>query len=279
MRREKVDVVLISGQRGLYQRAGCAIGGHEMRFSLDRQGLERVDAGREVTVAEATDADIPDLIAIHQIEPARYIRSPWDWQQFLKVCRLVTKGVEPPFGARRCWLVASHDRLLAYVVLAVARDRDAPTAGVVEFGGSRRAVIAALRVLAERYRLQAISARVLPEDREALAMLEALGVAAEPHLLGGHRLAILHEHILSRYRPWLTERVGPEAAAAIEVRRSDAVWSLEVRGKTVPVGDFEALNAALFGDTVRDLAGGGEAAALLRRALPLPWVLPGLNYV
>lgn len=279
MRRENVDVVLISGQRGLYQRAGCAIGGHEVRCSLDRSALERIGSTDGVAVAEAADGDVPALVAIHQTEAARYVRSPWDWEQFLKVCRLVAGGVEPPFGARRCWLVTRKGRPLAYVVLALGRDRQTPTAGVVEFGGSRRAVMAGLRALAERYRLHSVGVRALPEDREMVDLLDALGVGTEHRLLGGHRLAILHHHTLGRFLPWLTERVGPRVAGTMRVQEHAGTWSLGVAGMTVKVGGFEALNATLFGDAAHDLVGDDEAVGLLRKALPLPWLLPGLNYI
>jgi len=279
MRREEVDVVLISGQRGLYQRAGCAIGGHEVRFSLDRAALERVSLPNGLTIAEATDDDIPALIALHQQEPARFVRSPWDWRQFLKVCRLTMRGVEPPFGVRRCWIVSRNRHPLVYVVLSFGRDRQSPGAGIVECGGARWAVGAACRLLAERFDLRAVGGRVLPEDGEALELLDMLGVATELHLLGGHRLSVLHSNILRRFCPWLAERAGPEIAEAMELARDGGTWSLVLGKRRVAVGDLEALNAALFGDTACDLSGDPETVAVWKQALPLPWLLPGMNYI
>jgi predicted N-acetyltransferase YhbS len=279
MRREGADVVLISGQRGLYQRAGCAIGGHELTFTLDRQALDRIGHADGISLTDAADADIPALIAIHQTEPARYIRSPWDWQQFLKVCRLVVKGFDAPFGARRCWLVVQGSRPLAYVVSGFGRDRATPSAGIVEFGGSRRAVLAGLGLLADKFDLRAVGGRILPQDGEMQHLLEGLGAATEVRLLGGHRLAILGEGIFSRFQPWLRERVGPEFAGTFSVSQRADAWFLSAAGRTVGVADFEALNATLFGDAAHDLRGDSEAVALFRQALPLPWLLPGMNYI
>ena len=278
MRRENVDVVLISGQRGLYQRAGCAIAGHEMRFSLDGSALARAPE-RGLVVEEAADVDISDLIALHQNEPSRFVRSPWEWQQFLSVYRLTPKGAEPPFGVRRLWVVHQHDTAVAYFVLSVGRDTTNPTAYVQEFAGDRAAVLSGLTLLKERFGLRTVNGSYLPSDREMNGLLTGLGGSVQASSIGGHRMSFLNPDILRRYDPWVTERLGMEFVGELNLVQSDDVWYLTSGAKRTVAGSLETTNALLWGDAVGDLKGDDADTGVWKRLLPLPFLLPGMNYI
>ena len=279
MREESADVVLISGGRGLYLRAGCTPGGREVACRLDRAALGQLDAPGSAVLAEAADEHVPSLIAIHQREPARYVRSPWDWRQFLSICRLERAGTPAPFGVRRCWLITAGERAVGYVVVEFTRDVTAPSAHVVEYAGARRMVFAAVRLLAEKYDLRHATGSVLPEDVEALGILASVGADTKRRMLSGHTLSVLHDRVLDCFRPWLSERVGRSAAEQMRLECADGNWSL-VRGDTrVPVGGVDRLNAVLFGDGLEDLGHSNASLGVWRQALPLPWVLPGMNYI
>ena len=277
-RESGADVMLISGQRGLYQRAGCAIGGHEVRFSLD---VPNAGAGGDsVSVRPAADTDIPDLIAVHQREPVRYARSPSDWAGFLSVCRLVHPAMPEPAGVKRCWLVEAGGEVVATVVLQFGGTDNPHVAQVVEFSGARWAAVEAMLKLAAQYDVHTLAGPLLPQDTEMLARLRDLGASMAPGLLAGHRMSILNEDILHRYRPWLTERCGAECANAMSVARGDAdTWELRLGDEVLPIADLEQLNAVLFADAADALDGPADVVAAWRLALPLPWLLPGLNYI
>ena len=279
MRAEKADIVFISGGRGLYLRAGCTPGGWEVTFGLDRAAAERLDAPSDLSVAEATNEDIPALIAIHQREPARYVRSPWDWAQFLSICRLRMPSLPAPWGVRRCWLVRQGGRCVGYIVVGFGRDANAPSAHVVECGGARRSVFAALRLTADRFGLGRIGGSVLPEDVESLGILASAGAETERRMLGGHTLSVLHDQVLDRFRPWLSERVGPEAGEEMRLECVEERWSLVLGDARIDTGGIDGLNSVLFGDAQGRLEGPTEPRATWRQALPLPWVLPGMNYI
>lgn len=278
MKKEKLDLVLISGQRGLYQRAGCAIAGHEMRFSFDpAASTPLLETG--ITVDEARDEDVPALVALHQNEPVRFIRSPWEWHQFLSVYRITPRGAEPPFGVRRIWVVKRGEQPLAYFVLSVGRDPANPSGYVQEFAGSRRALLSGMAFLSARIGLRSFTGSCLPCDFEMLERLTSAGMKAQLSSIGGHRMSFLAQDILRRYDNWVTERAGSEFAGKLSLEQAGGSWFLSHGGQRIPVGDLENTNAVLWGDALTNEHQESPADDLWRRVLPLPFLLPGMNYI
>ena len=278
MKREDVDVVFISGQRGLYQRAGCAMAGHEMRFSFAPAALTpHMENG--IGVDEARDDDLSALVALHQNEPVRFIRSPWEWGQFLSVYRITPQGAEPPFGVRRIWVVKRGEQPLAYFVLSVGRDTASPAGYVQEFAGNRRAALSGMAVLGARIGLGSLTGSCLPSDLEMLDGLTAAGTKAQPSSIGGHRMSFLTPDILRRYDNWVTERAGTEYAGKLSLAGTGETWHLSHGGEHMPTGNLENTNAVLWGDAFASAQQGSPADDIWHRILPLPFVLPGMNYI
>jgi GNAT superfamily N-acetyltransferase len=279
MREEGVDVVLISGGRGMYLRAGCACGGAEIAFTLGEDAISRLDTPESLSVAEVADREIPAISAIHRHEPARYIRSEGDWRGFISVCRLVFPGVRSPLGAKRCYLVRRDGRPVAYIVMAFDREEAARRAHIVEYAGDRASVFAAARTIADRIGMVSIGGSCLPDDDEAEQVLAEAGATLERRQLGGHTFAVIDEGLMDAFRPWLLERLGPEAGAQIDLVHTDGSWSIAVGEAEISVGGPSQINSLLFGGSVSGLVGPPDAIGTLERVLPLPWLLPGMDYV
>jgi predicted N-acetyltransferase YhbS len=278
-RSEGVDVMLISGQRGLYQRAGCAIGGYEVRYTLDQQTMSHLPEDSGLDIAEARDENIDDLIALSRTEPARYIRSTTDWLGFLKICRLIQPNCPPPHGTKRCWLVRRDGVPVSVVVMQYSHETESPQAQVTEISGDRQTAFAAIHSIGLEGGFVSVGGAVSPEDGEAIEILRQADATVEHQLLTGHRMTILNSDIFERYQSWLTERVGEREAKALHLKQTDGDWRIVTSAGDVSVGDTESVNAILFADGVADIEGPVGAVSILRRALPLPWLLPELNYI
>ena len=61
--------------------------------------------------------------------------------------------------------------------------------------------------------------------------------------------------------------------------RDADTWELRLGGEVLRIADLEQLNAVLFADAAETLEGLADVVAAWRLALPLPWLLPGLNYI
>jgi ribosomal protein S18 acetylase RimI-like enzyme len=278
MKSDGVDVVFISGQRGLYQRAGCAIAGHEMRYSIDGSALAAAD-NKGISVAEATDDDIPELIALHQMEPARFVRSPWEWQQFLSVFRITPSGATPPYGTRSFWVFRKQNRIVAYGAISIEGEKTNPSAYVQEFAGDRGAVLGGLAALGSELGLKHVRGPYLPEDGELTGLLQSLGVVPQLSSIGGHRMSLLTTDILRRYDPWITERVGGNIVGELGLKQIGDTWFL-TNGKTqISIGNLENANSVLWGDAAKDLEASSQDRELWQTLLPLPFLLSGMNYI
>ena len=81
-----VDVMLISGGRGLYTRVGCRAVGRDWGFSLTPQtalrlaALPGVAGTAHYTLAPAGPPQIGALRALYQREPVRFLRPLEDWE-------------------------------------------------------------------------------------------------------------------------------------------------------------------------------------------------------
>lgn len=279
-RKEGADVMLISGQRGLYQRAGCAIAGREYRFSLTRSEIDSISRSEDAKVTHATDTDTEVLADLQRTEPVRFVRSPEDWRAFATLFRLVRPDMPEPFGVMRCWVIRVNDLPVAYVVLKTYRSKEGRvTMHLVECAGSRRHVFAGIAQVAKELSVEVVEGSLLPGDVDGRSVLSRIGVTPTVHPLGGHRFSILRVDILDRYRNWLVEKVGPAKARDLSITEESGTWSLRTDAKQIPVGDLEQMNSVLFGDAVHDLRGPDEALEVWRKALPLPWLKPGLNYI
>jgi len=97
--------------------------------------------------------------------------------------------------------------------------------------------------------------------------------------IGGHRMSFLNPEVLRRYDLWVTERLGTEFVGELNLVQSDDVWYLTSGATRTVAGSLETTNALLWGDAVRDLKGDDTDTGVWKRVLPLPFLLPGMNYI
>ena len=155
-----------------------------------------------------------------------------------------------------------------------------------ELYGSRAAAVGVLAAIAESLGAEAVTIDGYPSDaalREASlgagAELEAIPFSGTVKLLDAERL-------WRDFSPLLAERLGEAASSAIGV--SSEADDLKVTAMTFELGGErwraageEAVLASLFGRPGAEPLEGvpGELGELLRKALPFPLCLYGMNYI
>ena len=271
--------MLISGTRGMYERAGCVLGPMNLDYTVPAERAQRCECIGDITVRETSDDDIGYLVAVHRSEPVRFVRTERDWKGFLSVCRLVHPSLEPPLGVKRSYIVSCNGSVVAHLVLQYPHDRANGAVRITEFSGSRIAAFAAAQQLTGASGGREIHGSLLPEDRESKALLNELGATVAYQPMGGHRVSIMHTGILNRYRVWLDEQLPSGIASTMGIREAGGRYSLVADDCEVDAGDLLSLNGILFGNGIDTLKAPPEVADLWRRVLPLPLALPGLNYI
>jgi predicted N-acetyltransferase YhbS len=179
-----VAVVMISGDRSLYLRAGAAPAGAYLRWLVPPDAAQRL---RDPSLRLRPPASVDEMIALHAREPVRRLREP---------AAFAGRGYAHSIQCRQStWVVERAGRPAAYWVAGVPdrgrRPRD--RVHVIEFGGERDALAGTIAHL-----LDATGTRrlVLPTQDAAW---EALLQGLEPELrpLPG-TVAVLRPDVLAQ---------------------------------------------------------------------------------
>jgi predicted N-acetyltransferase YhbS len=288
-----VDVMLISGGRGLYTRVGCRPVGQDWTFRLTPEtapglaGAPGVAGGAAFALTPVGPERIDALRALYQREPVRFLRPRADWEMAFS-CRVVMNT------ASDFWSVSDGETVLAYLIVhqpdkVRRRHPDEPAqVRVVEFAGERTLVAAALPRLLAHYGAGALTVHVQGSDPALRALLTAGGLSGEPDSASGTLRVINFPQLMERCRPYLAERIGADVAAGL-VFEADAPpgsagggFTVRRGAESVRLADLASLAVYLFGSpelTSVAPEGSPDLAATLAQALPLPALWYGINYV
>jgi predicted N-acetyltransferase YhbS len=291
--RDGVDVMLISGGRGLYTRVGCRQVGQDADYVFTPESAERLAGVRAPAgayeVAPVGSDRAAELMSLYAAEAVRFIRRADDWRMAFE-CGVVMNT------ASDFWGVSAGGVLVAYLIVhqpqrARSRPEDPLTVRVVEFAGVRPAVLAAVPALLRHYGAARLTLHVQGSDPVFSRFLPALGAGERrPSGASGTLRVINFPQLMERCRPLLAERLGHAIATRLtfhaESPPGSAAGGFAIRAGAdeVRVADLASLAVLLFGSH-RPLAApdtrpsGGALLAALERALPLPSLWYGISYV
>jgi predicted N-acetyltransferase YhbS len=288
-----IDVMLISGGRGLYTRVGCRAVGRDRDLVLDAATSRGLDNARPpgplaFSLAQLGPEHIDAMRALYQMEPVRFLRPRGDWEMAFD-CGIVMNTPS------HFWGVWAGSLLAAYLIVhdpakARRRNPDDPTVTrVVEFAGQRAAIASAIPRLLDHYRTDRLTLHVQGWDPLlGTVLLLSTGVEGTPSHSSGTLRVINFPQLMERCRPLLAERIGGAAAGSLafeaEAPPGSASGGFTIRrgSDAVRLPDLAALAQFVFGthtppETTPE--GSSDLLALLSRALPLPALWYGISYV
>jgi len=273
MRREAVDLVLVSGGRGLYTRNGYVPVGRCLAFNA---GCPPPRDGRVSGMAVRTfrPRDLAAFARLSAGEPVRYQRSREQLQQ-LMAGRLARKVPD------RYYMVSITGQDVAWFNISTTLDGRKRL--LWEYAGDRGAVLDGVGAAMRRRRWTKLSATV-PADDPLVAHLKAAGFVAAQEALPEHTLKILDfRTFMGKLGLVWGERAGVECSGALRFGRSGTGGTIRDGESILRLPDSCAVAALLFGgDTPARSAArraGGRIGEFVQEALPLPFMLPGMNYV
>jgi predicted N-acetyltransferase YhbS len=290
-----IDVMLISGGRGLYTRVGCRAVGQDWNFSLTPDEAPRLQAVPAVAgagayaLAPVGPERIDVLRALYQREPVRFLRPLRDWEMAFD-CGVVMNT------ASDFWAVSDGETILAYLIVhqpdkVRRRPEDPLPLRVVELAGERALVAAALPRLLAHYGAERLTVHVQGSDPALKALLTAGGLEGTPAAASGTLRVINFRQLMERCRPYLAERVGAGVAEALDFEAgappggAGGGFTIRRGAEAVRLPDLATLAVYLFGTPEAPGAaretpeGSPDLVATLAMALPLPALWYGINYV
>ncbi|MEM2905575.1 MAG: GNAT family N-acetyltransferase [Candidatus Bathyarchaeia archaeon] len=288
MKRDGVPLVLVSGVRSLYTRAGCAMVGREYRYGLTPQDAEKLPTcGFELEPFQ--EGALSGIVELRQKEPVRFLNTP---EELLALLKRPERDSLSQVHPRDTFLIKCGSTSVAYLVAQMPRDGSLGDSNLVEYGGSRSAVAAGVSLLIRRRGLRKLNVAVPWQDKELLALLELAGLPlpkASP--FGGTVKLLQPQAFLKAVKPYLRERLGVDASEDLRLVEGAENLRLEVDGESLPLKSDLELARLLFGtpdvsnaeneaylEEAPKPRAGSRLAEVVERALPLPTIRYGLNF-
>lgn len=270
------SLLLVSGGRSLYTRAGCRTYGQVTSFSWKRaDGYSFPDSKLpEGTVLRELAA--ADWFQLHRLASQREVR--YD-QGLSELAQLIhSEALSSCLKLRHKIVVAAQDgHLLAYAVVGVPgvhTPKRSPL--VIEWGGSAVIVPALLDYAAGAYKLNELTIPVPWHEKKLIAALE--GLPAEQKKAAGTVLVISPERLLNQLAPYLQSLDADKAAGLKLEKLEDGITLLTLNGQSIELSVSE-LTSLLF-DPQPELKTEPSLAASLNTFFPIAFPYDaGLNYV
>ena len=139
--RRDAELVMVSGDRGLYRRQGLKPVPPLARFRIS----PGTDALKPPEIRQAGRADLKSLAALYDAEDVHFVRSTEDWGLLWSAGRLVD-------APGRCWMVSHAGRDLGYLVVqqpSPAPDGSVRPRRILEVAGDWEALVRAAPAVAD----------------------------------------------------------------------------------------------------------------------------------
>jgi GNAT superfamily N-acetyltransferase len=273
---EGAHLLLISGIRGLYERAGCVTAGLFEYFVL-RPGQIPLRTGTFVA-RPATQADAALCARLYHQEAVHFERRVEDFVHHFRRKEEYLRAED--------WIIEADGRPLAYLLTGLPWEslysQDHAVREVHEYAGSRLALVAGLGIIMSRLSLRELRIHVPWQDSDTIQMLRGYGAVSTPIPLAEHTMRIVNlPGLMSGLRPYLVARLTESLRRGLRFEQEGEFYAV-MRGEERLELDGAAMTRLIMG-VPREVApqtgtGQGMLSEILSALFPLPSFLPGLNY-
>jgi GNAT superfamily N-acetyltransferase len=239
-RSEGIQVLFISGERGLYLRRKCKQVGGFKEFMLNRsQAAETLPPNVELRESDA--GCILGMATVYNQEPVRFYRTAVEFEQLLKA------GLLPFFtSTNKAYVLTAGGRIVAYFVLGSSNDQTR-RGSIVEYAGDRQLLRSAFDQVLHREALDHLTVQV-PGFDPLTAFLEHGSINAQIiHQVGTVKIINLAS-LMESLRPYFLQYTSLQTLDAIRWgEENDEKYYLRVGDETGEIGDLTDLTQLVFG--------------------------------
>ncbi|MDF2719475.1 MAG: family N-acetyltransferase [Paenibacillus sp.] len=273
-------VILVSGNRGIYERFGCRTFGETTSFVMDKAASAKLATAPSAREAKLRPFAHTDWFALKRLSDRRvvgYEQSVWDLASLMRA--------EPTASnyklAHRVWVAEQDGQVAAFAVVGVPDGRIAPLGKPVLIEWAGEPVLAAALAAhgAREAGAETLRAVVPWHESGFAAVLSEAGCTAAPGKQSGTIAVVDPELLLSQLAPYLRRK---DASAYGKLRfgtSEDGGFIVEWEG------GFRALSPEAFISLVFDRVRARdvlpeEVERLAATLFPVPFPYPsGLNFV
>lgn len=269
-----IDFMIVSGDRGLYRRAGCRRVGQDYSLEVSKKLANRFDS-RGYSLKFCNKDDIPAISRLYRAEPVRFIRT----------CETYERAFDCNFVMNRpsdFILIKKNDSTRAYLVIQRPGDGDKSTR-IAEYAGERSSVLSSLSLVLDHYKLDGLRTHVYDSDTIMQDLLLEKDAELQVDHASGTVLIINFSQFMNRMRPYFENIIGTEETNKLQFLEFNGTYRIVYQDDQVVIPNRGELAHILFG-TQEEMSddrfeNGRKASLLLEQALPIPALWYGINYV
>ena len=264
--RAGASLMLISGERGLYRRAHAVHAGPTLEARLAPTSVK--PASPPLTARRGTAEDWFACASLYQSEPVRFVRRADFFRQALE------------HSHRETWVIDSNGSPATYVVLS--REWGTPPESrrrnVSEYAGSRAALADGLPGLFEAGGYEQIEFAVPTHDRELAGIFARQRLGLRPGTVEDHTIRLLDvNRLMRRLGPYVAARLPRSEARGLSFGQEDDGCIFRLGDEKVELGLAKSAALVLGGPEAPKVP--GELGRVLASLFPVPFPMPGMNYV
>jgi len=276
MDKDGIDIVLVSGGRNLYKRAGCVEAGRVHKFRIFQSDLKSFDT-QKMKVFPYQEENLENIVEVYQKEAVRFFRSLEDFKRILTAGAAMDREAE-------VLTVHKGNEFLGYLAIQTpgGKEGEKRIGQVVEYSGTREAIIDAVRCVFERYTLQELTFNVPFHDLEFIYLLSQKNLISLTESIPGLVKIINLPRLMDRLGPYIEERLDKNKIDSLKFDQEGTRFSININGDQFDA-DARRITRIVLGRHDKKekemIPREGEIGKVLVDIFPLPFVWPGLNYV
>lgn len=279
-RRAGAPIILVSGNRGMYERFGCRTFGGTVSFEIDAAAAEKLEETAKAKEAVLRPFAHTDWFALRRLSAQRavgYEQSVWDLASLIRA--------EPTASnsklTHRVWVAEHCGEVEAFAVVAVPDGRIAPRGkpALIEWAGDPELAAAAAAHGAREAGAETLRA-VIPWHESGFAgVLVQAGCAGTPGKLSGTIAVVDPEELLVQLAPWLKAK-NAGAFSGLRFRLSEnGGYVVEREGRSWELTPEAFISLVFDRNGAECISSGGEISPTAD-LFPVPFPYPaGLNFV
>jgi len=275
LNEDEVDIMLVSGGRGLYKRAGCIEAGRVYNFKILENELEKFNT-QQVEILPYKEEDLENIVKVYQRESVRFFRSLEDFERILNTGAAMDREAE-------ILTIHKEDNFSGYLaVQPPEKGKGKRVSKIAEYSGVRGAIVNAVRCVFDRYDIQELNFNIPFYDEELIYMFKKMGFTSTMGNIPGTIKIINFLRLMKRFRPYIEERLGKKKADLLKFSQEGDKFTIRFNQDQFNT-DVSKLTQIVFGTydgREREMMPKeGKMAKILKTIFPLPFIWPGLNYV
>lgn len=274
------SLLLVSGGRPLYRRAGCHPFGQSTIYVIDQSVKSLPVQEKPLLIREMKPVD---WFAIHRLasaRPVRFEQSVWELATLIEASAFASI-----FSQVHIVLIAEQEdgEIIAFAVISVSTEVSDSTAKLIEWAGNPSAIAVILQEAISKYELTSVEVAVPWYDNDLAEVLQSIASSSSLET-DYHTLKIVNpDRLIEQLSPYFrqspTKDLNSDRDLSIE-RIADDSYNLRLRNGNNYTVTEEELVSLLFIPNHSLTDQEHNDSLLSENSLPIP--LPyekGLNYV